>query len=90
MSALCQGPCLCKTSGEMKDKILHCIQCESSFVFSVDEQNRYRTSGFDEPKRCPNCRKKRFKVVEAPERRRNHKEKRKHRSRKNGFDDYEE
>jgi len=74
----------------MKDKIFTCIQCESTFLFSADEQNRYRTYGFDVPKRCPDCRKKRFKVVEAPETRRNHKDKKRHRSRRNGFDEYDE
>ena len=71
----------------MKDKILTCIQCESTFIFSADEQNRYRAYGFDTPKRCPDCRKKRFKVVAVPENRRNHKDKKRHRSRKSGFDE---
>lgn len=74
----------------MKDKIFTCIQCENTFLFSVDEQKRYLVCGFDAPKRCPGCRKKRFKVFEDPESFRNHKGKKRHRSRRNDFDEYDE
>ena len=43
------------------DKILTCIQCESDFVFSFSEQQRYLRKGFDEPLRCENCRKHKTK-----------------------------
>lgn len=45
----------------MKEKILDCIQCGGEFVFTVAEQKRVFAKGFDEPKRCPQCRKKKEK-----------------------------
>jgi hypothetical protein len=45
----------------MQDKIITCIQCNESFVFSEEEGNRFLTLGFDEPTRCPECRKKKSK-----------------------------
>ena len=47
----------------MKDRVITCIQCEGSFVFTRTEQERFRARGFDEPKRCPECRKKKFRGV---------------------------
>ncbi len=41
-----------------KDKILTCKDCHKTFTFTVDEQKFYKTKGFVEPKRCPECRKK--------------------------------
>lgn len=43
---------------DMKDKLITCIQCENPFVFTAAEQTRFAASGFDQPKRCPECRKK--------------------------------
>ncbi len=51
----------------MKDKSIICIQCANPFVFSVAEQERFITSGFAIPKRCPECRKKKLKEVELNE-----------------------
>ena len=51
----------------MKDKRITCIQCEKPFVFSVAEQERFLASGFANPKRCPECRKKKLKGVEVNE-----------------------
>ena len=45
----------------MQDKIITCIQCNSPFVFSADESSRFSVLGFDEPTRCPECRKKKSK-----------------------------
>lgn len=39
------------------DRMLVCDDCKSNFVFDVGEQNFFRSKGFTEPKRCPNCRK---------------------------------
>jgi hypothetical protein len=47
----------------MKDKSIICVQCENPFVFSAAEQERFLTLGFAAPKRCPECRKKKFKGV---------------------------
>ena len=36
---------------------LTCIQCDSSFEYTVEEQRRHDSLGFDAPRRCPLCRK---------------------------------
>ncbi|MBT8349691.1 MAG: zinc-ribbon domain-containing protein [Deltaproteobacteria bacterium] len=38
-----------------------CFQCKTAFEFTVEEQLRYRKMNFDEPRRCPDCRKKRLR-----------------------------
>lgn len=42
----------------MPDKIMVCIVCESTFVFKESDQKRYMRLGFEDPKRCPECRRK--------------------------------
>jgi hypothetical protein len=49
---------------EMKDRLITCIQCENPFVFTAAEQARFSASGFDQPKRCPECRKKKDKGIQ--------------------------
>ena len=45
---------------ELADKTLTCEDCGNPFTFSAGEQEFYRQKGFtNEPKRCPECRKKR-------------------------------
>lgn len=51
---------------EIADKILPCLGCGKSFVFTAGEQAFYRSRGFDNlPTRCAACRdsRKREKVV---------------------------
>jgi hypothetical protein len=48
----------------MEEQILTCIQCETTFAFSVAEQQRYTDHNFDAPMRCPDCRKKKAKLVD--------------------------
>jgi hypothetical protein len=55
----------------MKDRVLICIQCEKKFVFSVVEQEYFISMGFDEPKRCPLCRKNKSKAANLKGTRRN-------------------
>ncbi len=45
----------------MRDQIIYCIQCDNPFTFTVAEQNRLNAQGFDAPKRCPECRKRKQK-----------------------------
>ena len=40
------------------DKILTCNQCHSDFYFTEKEQRFYKEKGFNIPKLCPSCRKK--------------------------------
>ena len=41
-----------------KNITIKCVQCGKKFVFSVGEQEFYRKKGFQQPKRCEECRKK--------------------------------
>lgn len=45
----------------MENKTIICIQCEEEFEFTVDDQLRYEKMNFDEPRRCPDCRKNKLK-----------------------------
>jgi len=44
---------------ELEDKLLHCTDCEREFVFNTGEQRFFRSKSLSEPKRCPECRRKR-------------------------------
>jgi hypothetical protein len=52
----------------MKEKVITCVQCENPFVFNIAQQERFVALGFDTPKRCPECRKKKFKDIHLNER----------------------
>lgn len=52
----------------MKDQEISCIQCENPFIFTVAEQQRFMRLEFDTPKRCPDCRKKKSRMIEVNER----------------------
>ena len=41
----------------MQDKELVCVDRGEKFVFTAKEQEFYASKGFQEPKRCPECRK---------------------------------
>ena len=43
----------------MPDKTLTCIDCGQEFSFSEKDQQFYNERGFQEPKRCKECRDKR-------------------------------
>jgi len=40
----------------MSDKKIVCTDCEKEFIFTEREQEFYTEKGFQEPKRCPECR----------------------------------
>jgi CxxC-x17-CxxC domain-containing protein len=40
----------------LRDKVLQCSDCGSTFTFTVRDQEFYLERGFSEPKRCPACR----------------------------------
>ena len=43
-----------------QDKTLTCYDCAKSFTFSAEEQEQFRSRGYEnEPKRCPECRQAR-------------------------------
>jgi hypothetical protein len=42
----------------VEDKKMTCRDCGRDFVFTVGEQEFYKSKGFEnEPQRCPDCRK---------------------------------
>jgi hypothetical protein len=53
---------------------LICVQCGREFEFSSVEQIEFSAKGFDPPKRCPDCRRKKDKSAET----RSHRDKKKH------------
>lgn len=47
----------------METKVIECIQCAAEFEFSVQDQRRYAQKGYDEPLRCPECRKRKSGII---------------------------
>lgn len=41
----------------MDSKTLTCQDCGQSFEFTAEEQQFFAEKGFQDPKRCPNCRR---------------------------------
>ncbi len=39
-----------------EDRNLTCVECNSEFVFSADDQQYHAEREYQEPKRCPSCR----------------------------------
>lgn len=50
----------------MKTEFINCAQCDSEFEFTPSEQEQYFRKGFDPPKRCPDCRRKKSKLEQNP------------------------
>lgn len=40
------------------DKIVKCIDCQIDFIITLGEQQFYKEKGFQQPKRCQDCRNK--------------------------------
>jgi len=45
----------------MREKSIICTQCGKTFIFTVADQERFNSLGFNAPKRCGECRKKKMK-----------------------------
>ncbi|MCD6567932.1 MAG: zinc-ribbon domain containing protein [Dehalococcoidia bacterium] len=44
----------------LQDKSLQCVDCGTTFTFSVEDQEFYQSKGYlNDPKRCPECRQAR-------------------------------
>jgi len=41
------------------DRTLTCVQCNSTFTFTADDQQFHAGRGYQDPKRCPTCRAER-------------------------------
>ncbi len=39
-----------------EDRNLTCVECNSEFVFSADDQQYHAEREYQDPKRCPSCR----------------------------------
>jgi hypothetical protein len=48
----------------MENMMINCIQCGTDFEFSVNDQIRHREMNFDDPKRCPDCRKRKSRLTD--------------------------
>jgi len=48
---------------DIQTKVIICIQCDCDFDYTIDEQIYYQQRGFDEPMRCPTCRKKKSRYL---------------------------
>ena len=42
-----------------QDRTLTCAECGTEFTFSADDQEFHARKGYQEPKRCPDCRQAR-------------------------------
>lgn len=47
----------------MPSETLTCVQCNQEFEFTPHEQEQVEKMGFDPPTRCPECRKKKSKLI---------------------------
>ena len=68
---------LIKRGIAMEYTTITCVQCDTDFEFSEQDQERYERMGFDQPRRCPLCRKHKSGDSNYHEKRR-HKNKKKH------------
>jgi uncharacterized protein with PIN domain len=59
----------------MENKTIICIQCEREFEFTVNDQLRYKKMNFDEPRRCPDCRKNKIRGADLQDMTHNRKRK---------------
>ena len=51
----------------MEDKLLQCQDCKNDFKFRATDQAFYKKNNFQDPKRCPGCRKRRKQIKERQE-----------------------
>ena len=59
----------------MENMIIDCIQCGAEFEFSIEDQIRHRKMNFDDPKRCPGCRKRKSRLTGPQDKKINHRKK---------------
>lgn len=51
-----------------QDQTLFCVDCESNFTFTAEEQQFFYSKGLSTPKRCKPCRKARKESIVREER----------------------
>lgn len=42
-----------------EDRTLTCVECGNEFTFTADDQEFHARRGYEDPKRCPSCRRAR-------------------------------
>ena len=62
----------------MESTTITCIQCDTEFEFSAKDQQKYEQMGFDQPRRCPLCRKNKSSDINYHEKRKYKYRKKKH------------
>ena len=43
--------------GNVPDRELKCVDCGETFMFDSKEQEYFKKKGYEDPKRCKDCRK---------------------------------
>ena len=43
----------------LTDKLKRCLECGKKFIFAIGEQEWFAQRGFEDPRRCKECREKR-------------------------------
>jgi uncharacterized paraquat-inducible protein A len=61
----------------MQNEWIVCVQCDAEFEYDVVEQARHAEMGYDTPRRCPDCRRHKTKIMSRWERKmsKNHQKK---------------
>ena len=52
-----------ETEWTMTDRMILCAQCEKPFPVTDTEAEQLQSRGFDLPRRCPECRRKKWKAA---------------------------
>ena len=69
----------------MEERSLICVQCGNQFVLSAREREKLLERGFDLPKRCPDCRRNKYRDFKDDSEERGQKKKKKHVRREKGY-----
>ena len=56
---------------DMQSEWLVCVQCDTEFEYDVVEQKRHISMDYDTPRRCPECRKHKTRIMSGWERKMN-------------------
>ena len=64
----------------LESVFINCVQCNAEFEFTSEEQERYYKMGFDNPRRCSQCRKNKLDITDTDETQKNKNKKKYYRS----------
>ena len=60
-----------KMDRKMQSEWIVCVQCDREFEYEISEQARHAEMGYDTPRRCPDCRKHKTRILSGWERKMN-------------------